>query len=122
MFIAFYLIKIKRGEAMIDIHSKEALEAYVFSEKGLTVLDIWAAWCRPCQVMEPTLKKLEEMYNGRMKFFKLNSEELPELAQSFKVQGFPTFVIYRNGKELGRIIGYHAKDSFIKEIENFMKK
>ena len=52
----------------VDIHSKQNLEDEVYQKDGYVLLNLWAAWCRPCQVMEPTLKFAEEKFKDKISY------------------------------------------------------
>ena len=97
----------------VDIHSKQNLEDEVYQKDGYVLLNLWAAWCRPCQVMEPTLKFAEEKFKDKISFCRLEVEEQEALADLFQTVGIPTFV--------GRIIGYRQKAKFVDEIANIIR-
>lgn len=78
----------------VDIHSKQNLEDEVYQKDGYVLLNLWAAWCRPCQVMEPTLKFAEEKFKDKISFCRLEVEEQEALADLFQTVGIPTFVLF----------------------------
>ena len=104
----------------VDIHSKQNLEDEVYQKDGYVLLNLWAAWCRPCQVMEPTLKFAEEKFKDKISFCRLEVEEQEALADLFQTVGIPTFVLYNDGNEIGRMIGYRQKSKFVDEISNII--
>ena len=105
----------------VDIHSKQNLEDEVYQKDGYVLLNLGAAWCRPCQVMEPTLKFAEEKFKDKISFCRLEVEEQEALADLFQTVGIPTFVLFKDGKEIGRIIGYRQKAKFVDEIANIIR-
>ena len=105
----------------VDIHSKQNLEDEVYQKDGSVLLNLWAAWCRPCQVMEPTLKFAEEKFKDKISFCRLEVEEQEALADLFQTVGIPTFVLFKDGKEIGRIIGCRQKAKFVDEIANIIR-
>lgn len=105
---------------MEDIHSEYDLDRLVGETKGYVLLDLWAAWCRPCQVMMPALQTVEELFHGKLSVCRLEVDEQEEMAEAFCVSGIPTFILYKEGKEMGRIIGYRQKAKFIEELEKIM--
>lgn len=72
-------------------------------------VDFWAAWCAPCRAMEPIIHGLMEKYSYKMIFGKLNVDHYPEIASKYMVMSIPTFIIFRDGKPLDRLIGAQPK-------------
>ena len=69
------------------------------------VIDFWAPWCGPCRMVTPALERLAERHAGKLKLVKLNVDGAPEIANRFQVQGIPLLVIWRDGRELDRLVG-----------------
>jgi thioredoxin 2 len=89
----------------IDLKS-EAVFDPLTSRSALPVLvDFWAPWCGPCKMVAPELAKVAADGAGRWLVAKVNTEELPGVAQRFRVNAIPTLVLFRNGRELARRSG-----------------
>ena len=69
------------------------------------VIDFWAPWCGPCRMVTPALERLAERHAGKLKLVKLNVDGAPEIANRFQVQGIPLLVLWRDGRELDRLVG-----------------
>jgi thioredoxin 2 len=69
------------------------------------VVDLWAPWCGPCQMMAPALDQLARERAGRLKVVKVNVEENAPIAERFGVQGIPLLVLLREGAEVARLAG-----------------
>jgi thioredoxin 1 len=74
------------------------------------VVDFWAEWCGPCQMMSPIFEKLEKEMGNRIKFGKVNVDEERRLASKYGVQGIPCLIVIENGKEVGRVVGLMLKE------------
>ena len=76
------------------------------------LIDFWAAWCGPCQMMAPVVEQLAaEMPN--IKFGKVNVDEERELQSTFAVASIPTFILFKNGQAAGKLIGMQPKNAII---------
>jgi len=76
------------------------------SQANIPVLvDFWAAWCGPCVMMAPIFEQLAKKYDGKALLAKVNVDENPEASQKFGIYGIPTFIFFKGGKEVGRVVG-----------------
>ncbi len=69
------------------------------------IVDFWAPWCGPCRMVAPTLEKLAKEYTGKLLVAKVNTDENPEWAMKYGVQGIPTMLFVANGKLIHRQVG-----------------
>ena len=76
----------------------------------IQLLDFYADWCGPCQVMKPVFKEIERDYEGKVEFKQVDVETDGTQAAQFGVMSIPTFVILKEGKEVSRKIGAMPKD------------
>lgn len=82
------------------------------------LVDFWAAWCGPCKVAEPVLEALSDQYKGKISIVKLNVDDNPINAQKFSILSIPTTVLFKDGKEIGRQVGFAGKMAY----EDLIKK
>jgi thioredoxin len=92
-------------------------EAEVLKSTQPVLVDFWAEWCGPCKRIAPTVESIAEKYQGRAKVVKLNVDENDNSPISFGIKGIPTLILFRDGKEVERIVGapQNAKE-FLSEI------
>ena len=95
-------------------------EKEVLNSDKPVVLDAWAEWCQPCTAMAPIFDELSKEIKN-IKFVKMNVDENPETPSRYTIMGIPTFLIFKNGKEIGRIIGSRSKSDFKSQIEAALK-
>ncbi len=81
------------------------------------VVDFWAEWCGPCRLVAPIVEELSEEYNGRVKFGQLDVDSSPGIASRYGIRSIPTLMIFKNGEEVGRLIGARPKNHLVKELE-----
>lgn len=82
------------------------------------LLDFWAVWCGPCRVMAPVLEEIKKELEGKVEVEEINVDEKVEEAQKFGVMSIPTYVVLKDGKEVGRKIGVTAKAELLKLISS----
>ncbi|KKU09890.1 MAG: Thioredoxin [Candidatus Woesebacteria bacterium GW2011_GWB1_45_5] len=93
-------------------------DAQILQNKTPVLVDFWAAWCAPCKMAEPVLEELSETYKDKVLVAKLNVDENQGISQKYGVMSIPTTILFRDGKELGRQVGFAGKQAF----EELMKK
>ena len=82
-----------------------AFEKTVLSSNVPVIVDFWAPWCGPCKMIAPTLEKIAKENAGKMIVAKVNTDENPEWAMKYGVQGIPTMLFVANGKIIHRQVG-----------------
>jgi thioredoxin 1 len=99
----------------LEIFKREVLES-----KIPVVVDFWADWCHPCKALSPVLEELSAEYSGMLKFYKINTEENPELSKIYKIKGVPALLFFKNGKLVGNFVGFAPKQHLKKVIDDFI--
>jgi thioredoxin 1 len=82
------------------------------------LLDFSAVWCAPCRAMQPFIESLAEEYKGKLRVGKLDIDNSPAVASRLAVRGAPTLVLFRNGKEAARKLGFTNRQALVKLIDS----
>ncbi|KAI4106780.1 MAG: hypothetical protein L6R37_001982 [Teloschistes peruensis] len=92
------------------VHNLSSKSDYTsaLSDPSLMIIDCMATWCAPCKVIAPEIVKLSNTYPGA-RFYKLDVDEVPDVAQELGVRAMPTFVIFKDGQKVGEVIGATIK-------------
>jgi thioredoxin 1 len=78
------------------------------------VVDFYADWCGPCKRMEPILEKVSNEHSGKVKVVKMNSEDNAQVASTYSVRGLPTLIMFLNGEEVDRKLGFQSEQELSK--------
>ena len=81
------------------------------------VIDFWATWCGPCRMMAPVMSELAEKYDGRIVVAKCDVEENDDLAAEFGIRNIPTFLFFKNGEIVDKLVGAMPKQKFEEKFE-----
>ncbi|EDK47070.1 thioredoxin [Acetobacter pasteurianus] len=97
---------------MITNITSKALFQGALSFKGLVVVDFFATWCGPCKMISPLLEKFSNEYK-QVKFLKVDVDQSPEIALAYQVSSMPTFLFFKNGEQIHKVVG--ANPSALKQ-------
>ena len=79
-------------------------------KEGVTLVDFWAEWCGPCQMMLPILDDYSSEVEGKMKVGKVNVDENSDIAAQFRVMSIPTLIVFKDGEPVETMVGVQQKD------------
>jgi len=105
----------------LDINGSEFEEKALKNEKPVLV-DFWAPWCMPCQMMAPILDELSEELDGKLEIMKIDTE-VPEnqpLAIEYMIMSIPNMKLFKDGKVIKDFVGLRDKDTFKGELEPYI--
>ena len=94
--------------------TNENFEKEVINSNEKVIVDFFATWCGPCQMLAPILSEIAEEYKDKVKVCKINIDEEQDLAEKFEVISIPTLVIFENGQPVKKSVGYISKSELEK--------
>jgi thioredoxin 1 len=104
------------------IHISDAeFEERVLNSEPPVIVDFWAPWCGPCKMIAPVLEEVAKTYEGKLIVAKVNTDENPEWAMHFGVQGIPTLLFVENGYIADRLVGAAPPPLIKGKVEALLK-
>lgn len=100
----------------------ESMEQFEKEKNNLLIIDFWAEWCGPCRMMGPVFEQLSTEYKGKLKFAKVNTDDLGQISAKYGIQGIPSLIVLKDGKEVDRIVGFAPKEMLKAKINAILAK
>ena len=97
--------------------NKDNFEEEVLKSENMVLVDCGASWCGPCRMMSPVIDQVAEEMGDNIKVGKINIDEERNLALQYDVMSIPTFIVFKDGREIGRSVGVQDKE----EIKGMLK-
>lgn len=76
-------------------------------KEGITFVDFWAPWCGPCKMLSPIIDDLSKKYEGKINIVKINIDDNKMVASQYGIMSIPTMVLFKDGKAIEKISGFH---------------
>ena len=100
--------------------TKSNFREQVLSSSQPVLVDFWADWCGPCKVLAPTVSELAVEYLGRVKFGKVDVDKQDALVEQYNVEGFPTVLLFKEGKVVDRTMGVQEKKELQEKLNRLL--
>ena len=107
------------GDKIVHVTDAD-FEQNVLKNSLPVLVDFWAEWCGPCRMVAPVLEDIAEECEGKAVIAKMNVDEYKQTPTQFNIQAIPTMILFKEGKEIARIVGVESKDTIKTKIENII--
>jgi thioredoxin 1 len=95
-------------------------ESKIINSSLPVLVDFWAPWCGPCQMVAPLIEEIAKEYEGKLIVAKLNVDDSPATAQKYNVMGIPTLLFFKNKQPVKQLVGYQEKAVLQKAVEGVL--
>lgn len=95
-------------------------EAEILKSQTPVLVDFWAVWCGPCQMVAPIVEELANEYDGKIKVLKLNTDENPDIAGKYGIMSIPTLLFFKGGQPVEKVIGAVPKRILKEAIDKLL--
>lgn len=92
----------------------------ILNDNEVVFVDFWATWCGPCQMISPIIEQIADEYVEKMPVVKIDIDQNSELAEEYKIMSIPTVILFKDGKEVQRLVGAKSSAEYISEIKNIL--
>lgn len=109
----------RAASIIIDVTDATFADTVLASDK-LAIVDFWAEWCQPCQIMSAYVGFLAQEYGDRLLLAALDVDENPQTPERYTIMGLPTLLLLRNGTEVDRIVGVEEYPTIKARVEQWL--
>lgn len=120
-FLTNHLSEVKRNKLYAG-GSYKSFDEFLAQVDQPVLVDFYAQWCGPCQMMQPVLEDLANRFEGRTRIAKVDTDKAPALGSKYQVEALPTLLLFYKGQVIERYVGFKPADALEKEIEAALKR
>lgn len=103
----------------LHIATDDNFKSEVLAQSLPVIVDFWAEWCGPCKMMVPVLSSISDKYADQVIIYKLDTDANQATAASYEITGIPCCIVFKDGKELGRIVGFRSEEAFVEALKTY---
>jgi len=104
----------------VEITEKN-FEKEVLNSNILVLVDFWAPWCPPCQMIAPVIEEISKEFADKIKVGKINTDQEYDLATRYGIRGIPTLMIFKEGKVIEQMVGYINREQLKNILGRYLK-
>lgn len=101
---------------MVKVLTKAEFEHEVLKGEGVALVDLFADWCMPCQMLAPVIDEISQEKTD-VSFYKINVDETPEVAAQYGISSIPTLLVFKNGDLVNKAVGLYPKEQILKLLD-----
>ena len=94
-----------------------SFDKMVLQAETPVLVDFWAPWCRPCLMVAPILDELAEEYDGKISFVRMDVDQNPKTASSYRIMSIPTLLLFKKGEPISHIVGFRPKEELAQSLD-----